>query len=99
MQAVVTERFRSTGPGRYVMSFECKAKSENPFGLNVLAVSNEKRKDWKIAEVARDGQWHRHELGLDLDFDEPGFDLLAIFISATAPADEICLRNLSLTRD
>ena len=99
MQAVITERFRSAGPGRYVMGFECRAKSGNPFGLTVAAVSNEKRLETKVAEVNRDGEWHRYELSLNLDFDEPGFDLLAIFLSATAPADEICFRNLTLASE
>lgn len=31
MQAVVTERFRAAGNGRYRLSFDVKAKSENPY--------------------------------------------------------------------
>lgn len=95
MQAVVTERFRSAGNGRYRLSFDFKAKSDTPFGLDVKFVSNEKTVRGKIPSVTL-GEWTHHESDFALDFDSGVFDLLSVGFFADAPADEILFRNIRL---
>ena len=43
MQAVVTERVKAAGFGRYRLTFEAKATSETPFTLRVSSITNEKQ--------------------------------------------------------
>ena len=97
MQAVVTERFRAAGNGRYRLSFDVKAKSENPFGLTLRLSSNEQTLTAEIPEVRR-GEWTHYERDFDAAFDFKVFDLLSVGLHATETADEILLRNLSLAR-
>ena len=97
MQAVVTERFRAAGNGRYRLSFDVKAKSENPFGLTLRLSSNEQTLKELIPEVAC-GEWTHYEKDFDTAFDFKVFDLLSVGLNATATADEILLRNLSLAK-
>ena len=98
MQAVITERFRAAGSGRYRLAFDCRARGEGRLDLNVAAISNERTVRAKAEGVNRDSNWHHYELEMPLAFDDPAFDLLAIHLSSSAPAEEICLRNLSLGR-
>ena len=97
MQAVVTERFRAAGNGRYRLSFDVKAKSENPFGLTLRLSSNEQTLTAEIPEVRR-GEWTHYERDFDAAFDFKVFDLLSVGLHATETADEILLRNLSLAK-
>lgn len=99
MQAVITERVRFAGFGRYRLSFEAKAKSENPFDFRITVQSNEKRIEEKIADVERDGDWKRYEVELNLDFDPKVTDLVALKIGTSATADDVQFRNLELYRD
>ena len=98
MQAVVTERFRTAGNGRYLLSFDVRAKSETPFGLQLKLVSNEQTLKGSFPEIAC-GEWTHYEWDFDTDFDFKVFDLLSVGLFVTAPADEVCFRNLSLCRN
>ena len=99
MQAVITDRIQSAGFGRYVLSFEAKARSENPFGFRILALSNERRIEATVPDVERDGDWRRYEIALDLDFDPQVTELVALKIGTTAAVDEVRFRRLELVRD
>ncbi len=98
MQAVLTERVKAAGFGRYRLSFEVKAQSETPFGLRVSAIANEKRNKVEIADVERGGGWKACAIEVDLAFDPVQTDLVSLAIAATAPADEICFRRFRLTK-
>ena len=98
MQSVLTERVKAAGFGKYRLTFEAKATSETPFALNVAAVTNEKWNHVQF-EIDRSGAWKTYTAEVDLAFDPKLTDLVALLIAASAPADEICLRNFTLTRD
>ena len=98
IQAVVTERVKASGFGRYRLTFEAKARSANAFGLRIQAVSNERTTESPIAEIERDGDWKRYEADLDIGFDPKVCDLVSVFLATTATADEVLFRDFDLRR-
>lgn len=102
MQAVVTDGFLARGNGRWTVSFDLRARSENPFSLHVQLISNEKTFERKIpvlaAAAAELTPWKRYEVTFDTDFDPVVTDLVAVSLTATDTADEIAFRNLSFSR-
>ena len=103
MQAVLTEGFRARGNGRWTLSFDLRARSENPFDLRIRLLSNEKRFErvlpaLKVASPTEMTPWTRHEIVFDTDFDPVVTDLVALSLTATATADEIEFKNLSFTK-
>jgi len=99
LQAVITERVKAAGFGRYRLSFDVKATSETPFGLTVSATSNEKSVKTTIPEVELGGDWTRRTVELDLAFDQAATDLVSLKLAATATANEVLFRNFKLTRE
>lgn len=97
MQAVLTARVKAAGFGTYRLAFEAKARSETPFALQVLAVTNEKQNRVSL-DAVRDGAWHAYETDVDLSFDPAQTDLVALLVAVSAPADELCFRNFRLVR-
>lgn len=96
MQAVVTERFRAAGNGRYRLSFDVKATGSNPIGLDLKLTSNEQTLKERIPEIAC-GNWTHCEREFDTSFDFKVLDLLSVGLFATAASDEILVRNLTLS--
>ena len=97
IQAVLTDPFLRRGNGTWRLAFDVKAKSETPFGLRLTLLSNEKKFVKTIPTVSC-GDWARHEAMFETDFDLAQTELVALSIMATAPADEILLRNMSFVR-
>ena len=97
MQAVVTERVKAAGFGKYRLAFEAKATSETPFALRVSAITNEKR-NLVHMEGDRSGTWKSYETEIDLSFDPAVTDLVALMLSVSKPVDELCFRNFRLTK-
>lgn len=98
MQAVLTERVKAAGFGKYRLTFEAKATGENAFGFRVSAISNEKKNRVEIADVDRSGAWKAYATEVDFGFDPAVTDLVSLMIGTTATADEVFLRNLRLVR-
>ena len=98
MQAVVTEGFLERGNGTWRVSFDMASKSETPFQLYVRLVSNERQFARGLTPAAPTHGWQRYMLDIKTDFDLSVSDLVALELTATKPADEIRLKNLSLTR-
>lgn len=98
MQAVVTEEFLERGNGTWRVSFDMASKSETPFQLYVRLVSNERQFARGLTPAAPTHGWQRYMLDIKTDFDLSVSDLVALELTATKPADEIRLKNLSLTR-
>ena len=96
MQANVTEEFLSRGNGTWRVAFDMRSKSETPFQLYLQLVSNEKHPARGLTPVAPTQDWNHYELDIKTDFDLEATDLVALSITSTQPADEICFRNLSL---
>ena len=97
MQAVVTERVKAAGFGRYRLTFEAKAASETPFTLRVSAITNEKQ-NLVHMEGDRSGAWKAYAAEVDLAFDPKVTDLVALMLSVSTPVDELCFRNFRLTK-
>ena len=97
MQAVVTERVKAAGFGKYRLTFEAKATSETPFTLRVSAITNEKR-NLVHMEGDRSGAWKTYAAEVDLAFDPKVTDLVALMLSVSKPVDELCFRNFRLTK-
>ena len=97
MQAVVTDAFLRRGNGVWRLAFDIKAHSDNPFGLDIQVLSNEKQ-FLKKHPVELDAGWKHAELDFETDFDLAVTDLVAIQMTATATADEICFKNLSFRK-
>ena len=85
------------GNGTWHLAFDVNAKSETPFGLRLTLLSNEKKFVKTIPTIAC-GDWARHEMTFDTDFDLAQTELVALSIMATAPANEIVFRNMSFVR-
>ena len=71
-----------------------KATSDTPFGLRLTLLSNEKKFVKTLPTIAC-GDWARHEVTFDTDFDLAQTELVALSIMATAPANEIVFRDIS----
>ena len=97
MLNVVTDAFLRQGNGTYRLAFEARAKGEQPVALEAHFFSNEKRKVAKFV-VAPDGEWHSFSEAIEIDFDPAVTDLAALQFKVSAPADELCFKNLSLTK-
>ena len=97
IQAVLTDPFLRRGNGTWHLAFDVNAKSETPFGLRLTLLSNEK-KFVKTIPIIACGDWARHEMTFDTDFDLAQTELVALSIMATAPANEIVFRNMSFVR-
>ena len=97
MQAVVTERVKAAGFGKYRLTFEAKATSETPFTLRVSAITNEKQ-NLVHMEGDRSGAWKAYAAEVDLAFDPKVTDLVALMLSVSTPVDELCFRNFRLTK-
>ena len=97
MQAVVTDAFLRRGNGVWRLAFDIKAHSDNPFGLDIQVLSNEKQ-FVKKHPVERDAGWKHAEVDFETDFDLAVTDLVAVQMTATATADEICFKNLSFRK-
>ena len=97
MQAVLTERVKAAGFGKYRLTFETKATSETPFTLRVSAITNEKR-NLVHMEGDRSGAWKTYAAEVDLAFDPKVTDLVALMLSVSKPVDELCFRNFQLTK-
>ena len=97
MQAVLTERVKAAGFGKYRLTFEAKATSETPFTLRVSAITNEKR-NLVHMEGDRSGAWKAYAAEIDLAFDPQVTDLVALMLSVSTPVDELCFRNFRLTK-
>ena len=65
--------------------------------LEARFLSNEKHTVAKFS-LSNDGQWHRHEVDVSLDFDLSVTELFAVFFRAMKPCDELSFRNLSLVK-
>ena len=97
MQNVATDAFLRHGNGTYRLSFEARAKCGGSVPLEVRFVSNEKRASEKFS-VLNDGEWHRHEADVALDFDLAVTELFAVFFRVATPCDELFLRDISLVK-
>jgi hypothetical protein len=60
--------------------------------------SNEKNMTERYI-VPADGEWHAFSRTLDTDFDPAVTELVALHLRAMSPVDELCFKNLSLTKD
>ena len=98
MLNVVTDGFLRQGNGTYHLAFEARAKGGKAVALEAHFLSNEKQKTAKFS-VPSDGEWHAFSAELDLDFDLAATELAALLFKASAPADEVCFKNLSLSKD
>ena len=94
-QNIVTDAFLRHGNGTYRLSFEARAKCSAAVPLEVRFLSNEKCATKKFS-IPNDGQWHRQDADVVLDFDLAVTDLLSVFFRVATPCDEISFRNLSL---
>ena len=97
MQAILTDPFLRRGNGVWRLTFDVKARSDTPFGLDLTLLSNEKKFSHRIPAIAC-GEWIRQEVEFKTDFDLTQTELVALSMSSTAPADEIIFRNISFSR-
>ena len=74
-----------------------RAKGGKAVALEAHFLSNEKRQTAKFS-VPSDGEWHAFSNALELDFDLAVTELAALWFRVLAPADELCFKNLSLTK-
>jgi len=98
MQNVVTDAFLRHGNGTYRLSFEARAKCSAQVPLEVRFLSNEKHTVTKFS-LPDDGQWHRQEVDVALEFDLSVTELFAVFFRAMKPCDELSFRDLSLVKE
>ena len=98
MQNVVTDAFLRHGNGTYRLSFEARAKGDKAVALEAHFLSNEKRTVVKFS-VPSDGEWHAFSDALKIDFDLAITELAALQFKVSAPVDELCFKNLSLTKE
>ena len=97
MQNIVTDAFLRHGNGTYRLSFEARAKNGKAVALEAHFLSNEKRTVAKFS-VPSDGEWHAFSDALKIDFDLAVTELAALQFRVSAPVDELCFKNLSLTK-
>ena len=98
IQAVITERVKSAGFGKYRLSFEAKASNGTPFGLCVKAISNDRKMFASVPDMDRSGNWMRYELTLDFGFDPATCDLASLVIATTSAVEEVVFRNFQLSK-
>ena len=98
MQNIVTDAFLRHGNGTYRLAFEARATCSAQVPLEVRFLSNEKQMVTKFS-LSSDGQWHRQEVDVALDFDLSVTELFAVFFRAMKPCDELSFRNLSLVKE
>ncbi len=98
MLNVVTDRFLQQGNGTYRLAFEARAKGDKAVALEAHFLSNEKRKAARFS-VPSDGEWHAFSEKLELDCDRTVTELAALGFKVLAPTDELCFKNLSLTKE
>lgn len=60
-------------------------------------ISNEKRLEKKFV-IPNDGEWHRFDVDVKLDFDLAVTELLSVFFCALTPCDELSFRSMSLVK-
>jgi len=97
IQAILTERVRAAGFGKFRLTFEVRARSENAFGLVVSAQTNEELRKTPIADVPADGAWHAYDVIVDCEFDPKVTDVVGLGLFATKATDEIWFRNFCLS--
>lgn len=99
MLNVFTDAFLWHGNGNYRLSFEARARCGDPVPFEAHLLSNEKRATAKFT-IPNDDAWHRFDISLATDFDMGVTELAALFLKAASlPADEVCFKNLSLTKE
>jgi hypothetical protein len=99
MLNVFTDAFLRHGNGKYRLSFEARARCGDSVPFEAHLFSNEKRTAAKFT-IPNDGAWHRFDISLATDFDMDVTELAALFLKAASlPADEVCFKNLSLTKE
>ena len=87
MLNVFTDAFLRHGNGNYRLSFEARARCGDPVPFEAFTIPN-------------DDAWHRFDISLATDFDMGVTELAALFLKAASlPADEVCFKNLSLTKE
>ena len=60
-------------------------------------ISNEKHSEEKFV-IPNDGEWHRFDVDVKLDFDLAVTELLSVFFCALTPCDELSFRSMSLIK-
>jgi hypothetical protein len=98
MLNVFTDAFLRHGNGNYRLSFEARARCGDPVPLEAHLLSNEKRATSKFT-IPNDGEWHRFSEAMAIDFGPAVTDLAALQFKVSAPADELCFKDLSLTKE
>lgn len=99
MLNVFTDAFLRHGNGNYRLSFEARARCGDPVPFEAHLLSNEKRATSKFT-IPNDDAWHRFDISLATDFYMGVTELAALFLKAASlPADEVCFKNLSLTKE
>jgi len=94
---IITDALLRHGAGAYRISFDARAKCGDSVPFEVHVLSNEKRFVEK-GSVANDGDWHRFEADMNLDFDTAATELVCVFIKSLVPADELCFKSFSLVK-
>ena len=97
IQNVVTDAFLRHGNGTYRLSFEARGRCGEAIPLEVRFISNEKRLEKKFV-IPNDGEWHRFDVDVKLDFDLAVTELLSVFFCALTPCDELSFRSMSLVK-
>ena len=98
MLNVVTDAYLRHGNGTYRLSFEARAKGERTVAFEAPFLSNESQKTARFS-VPSDGKWHAFSDAIELDFDLAVTELAALQFRVLAPTDELCFKNLSLTKE
>lgn len=98
IQAILTERVKAAGFGKYRLSFDAMAKSSSDFSFKIKALSNEASRQYEIKNVDRSGAWKHYVQLVEMPFDAEICDLVALNILVSEPTDEIVFKNFSLVR-
>ena len=98
MLNVVTDAYLRHGNGTYRLSFGARARGESAVAFEAHFLSNERHKTARFS-VPSDGEWHAFSDVIELDFDLAVTELVALQFKALSPTDELCFKNLSLTKE
>lgn len=98
MLNVVTDAYLRHGNGTYRLSFEARARGESAVAFEAHFLSNERHKTARFS-VPSDGEWHAFSDAIELDFDLAVTELVALQFKVLSPTDELCFKNLSLTKE